>query len=155
MLMFSISFFVSCSSAPPEPIDAKGDWLDYSDQRAGYRVKYPAKYRLVPRGNGEVAFRGPDNKIAYQINIATFEEAKKRGLWVVTEPIGTTYVSGGFTSHRYVYDHYDGLSKEHRVAFVLDRKGKMLALEFHIADKNTEGSLDAGQEEVLKSFTVL
>jgi hypothetical protein len=154
-LLLTTLSFTACSSSPPEPINARGDWLDYADQRAGYSIKYPAKYRLVPGGNGEVAFRGEDKKIAYRISIATFDEAKKRGLWVSTEPIGTTYVSGGFTAHRYVYSVLDGTSKEHRAAFVLDREGKMLALEFHIAGNNSEGTLDDGQMEVLKSFTIL
>ncbi len=154
-LLFVTGAFTGCTSSPPEPINPRTEWLDFSDQRARYSIKYPAKYRLVPRGNGEVAFRGADNKIAYQVNIATFEEAKKRGLWVVTEPIGTTYISGGFTSHRYVYDHWDGPNKEHRVAFVLERDGRMLGLEFPIDAKNTEGVLDEGQQAVLISFTIL
>lgn len=153
--MLSGLFFAGCSSSLPEPINPKTEWLDYSDQRAGYAIKYPAKHRLVPGGNGEVAFRGPDSRIAYRITIASFEEAKRRKLWVQTEPVGTTYVSGGFTSHRYVYDFKEGMKSERRVAFVLDRDEKMLALEFPIAKNNSEGTLDEGQTEVLKSFIIL
>jgi len=154
-VLFLTFSLIACSASPPVPIDAKGDWLDYSDSRLGYSIKYPGNFRLVPKGSGEIGFRGPDNKVAYRMTVATFDEAKKRGLWVTTEPIGTTYVSGGITSHRYVYDYQIGMKKEHRVAFVVDREGKMLALEFHIASNNTEGTLDQGQTEVLQSFILL
>jgi hypothetical protein len=143
-----------CGAKGPAPIDPNSDWVNYSEGRVGYSFKYPANYNLVPSGNGEIAVRGKDHRIAFRVCFVTEAEAKKRGLWVTTEPLDELNLSN-HTVRRYVYDHWDGPTYSHTVAYVatLDT-GKMIGLEFCLDRSNTPGRLDEGQTKVLESFTI-
>jgi len=149
-------FLAGCGKKAPASIDPKKtEWLDYSDVRTGYALKYPATYNIEPKGSGEIAVIGADKRVAYRVCYVDYETAKKRGLWVLTEPVATEYISGGRISHKYVYDYGNKLNYARTVAYVIEREGKMLALEFRLDSRNGEGILDPGQEEVLKSFIIL
>lgn len=156
ILFFLFPLLSGCGSKAPAPIDPKKtEWLEYYDARYGYALKYPATYMIVPMGNGEVGIKGTDKRLAYRISHVDLETAKKRKLWVTTEPVGTVYISGGHIAHHYVYNQRDGLTYTRMAAYVVEREGKMLAIEFAIAAGNEAGTLDPGQEEALKSFILL
>jgi len=150
------SLLVGCGAKGPAPIDPKKtEWLDYSDTRIGFAIKYPATYNFEPKGGGEIWVIGPDKKLAYRVCYVTYEEAKKRGLWVQTEPVGNEYISNGRTSHKYVYKYGNAFTFSRTAAYVIEREGKMLALEIRLDRNNEAGTLDPGQEEVLRTFTIL
>ena len=140
--------FLSCQSTPPENLDYnKTKWKTYINHRFGFKIKYPAYYR-VHEYREEVIFRY-DNFPVLLVRSVSNNSRKKDWLWKPEDANGNVIINGETWNH-YLYNHCDGPYCMRTLAYVSMHREKEIGVEFR-----TNKKLDQVQQEILESFRLL
>lgn len=149
-VILAVLMLAGCHVKPPEPPPPGSyGWMAYTHPTLGYRVDYPDVYEVNTRGDGDAVF-AYDGRTAFRLVYATEEESATRGLWGKHRPVEEVTI-GGRRGQRYVYDHWDGPSYVHTIAFAVPHREKLLGVEF----RTDAEALDDVQHRVLQSITFL
>ena len=137
---------VSCATtAPMLPSAADLQWTSFHSERLGITLEIPKEF-VAQEYDGDLFFRYADH-LALRITLSTPEEARRRGLWPSSPPVGNVTVAGQ-SAVEYFYDHYDGPIYDHYVAFVFAHRGQSLAIAFH----SEQNELNSTQQRIVDSL---
>ena len=123
-------------------------WAVHTSTKLKYSITYPTVLRSEEEESGEVLFRhgwGVPVLVRYENE----KEGRRRGVWFGHEPVGSIEL-GGRNGEKYIYEHWDGPFAARTVSYVVEYRGKYLALEFRSDDELSEI-----QKRMLESFTFL
>ena len=136
----------SCKSSPPAwPAAQDVHWSTYTREDVGFSLEHPDTFR--PEQNGDDTVFYNNGFPSFRVLLVDAPAAKRRGLWVVSQPLETVTVAGQ-PAQRYVYDHGDFVTYTPTVAYVLPQYDKQLGIEFR-----TDGTtLNATAQHMLDSF---
>ncbi len=119
-----------CKSTPPAwPRAADVRWSTYTRTDVGFSVAVPETFRSEQNGDDTVFYAS--GFPIFRVLWVDEEAARRRGLWVVSQPVETVTVAGQ-PAQRYVYDHGDFVTYTPTIAYVLPWHGKQLGIEFRI-----------------------
>ena len=121
-------------------------WTQYASTELGYTLDYPTVFTLDEQVGGSQVMVKDGRRPVILVRFVDEAEAKSRGLWVGSEPVGEITL-GGVAGKQYIYTHSDFLVGDRTVAYVIPYHDKFLGLEFRLP-----GELGPVEKQILASF---
>lgn len=140
--------FAGCQDRAPglPPMDTL-TWKTFSNPVSGYRMEIPTVFSPQSgHGDRDTLFRYEGFPLL-AVNFTDEAEARQRGLWATSDPVGTAEIAGR-KAELYRYRHYDGPSFMTTVSYVVEYRGRYLAFEFRTEDP----VLGAIQQRIIDSI---
>lgn len=121
-------------------------WVTYSNTNLWYTITYPAVFEPEVYDDGNVLFRYGSG-VPVLVRYTDEKTGRKRGAWFGHQPVAPITL-GGRKGNKFIYEHWDGPFVSRTVSYVVEHRGKFLALEFRTPDELYEI-----QRRMLASFT--
>jgi hypothetical protein len=120
-------------------------WTTYMNTELGYTLSHPVIFKPEVYGDGNVLFRYRMG-VPVLVRFTDEEDGRRRGAWFGHDPVEKVQL-GDRSGQKFIYTHWDGPFGARTVSYVVQYKGKFLALEFR-----TDGDLYQFQKRILDSF---